>query len=43
MKILWTRESLNKLLEIEDFIAGDNPKKASEFINFLIDKTEYKE
>ena len=40
MKIVWTKESLNRLIEIEDFIAEDNPNKAIEFINFLIEKTE---
>jgi len=40
MKIVWTKESLNRLIEIEAFIAEDNPEKSIEFINFLIDKTE---
>lgn len=40
MKIVWTKESLNRLIGIEAFIAEDNPEKAIEFINFLIDKTE---
>jgi addiction module RelE/StbE family toxin len=40
MKIVWTKESLGKFIEIEDFIAGDNPNKAIEFINFLIEKTD---
>ena len=40
MKIVWTKESLGKLIEIEDFIAEDNPNKAIEFINFLIEKTD---
>lgn len=40
MKIVWTKESFNRLLEIEDFIAENNPNKAIEFINFLIEKTE---
>lgn len=40
MKIVWTNESLNRLIEIENFIAEDNPNKAIEFINFLIEKTE---
>ena len=39
MKIVWTKESLSKLIEIEEFIAEDNPHKAIEFINFLIEKT----
>ena len=40
MKVVWTNESLNRLIEIEDFIAEENPNKAIEFINFLIEKTE---
>ena len=40
MKIVWAKESLSKLIEIEDFIAEDNPQKASEFTNFLIKKTD---
>ena len=40
MKIVWTEESMDRLNEIEDFIAQDNPTKAIEFINFLIDKTK---
>ena len=40
MKIVWTKESLYRLIEIEAFIAEDNPEKAIEFINFLIDKME---
>ncbi len=28
MKIVWTKESLSKLIEIEEFIAEDNPHKA---------------
>jgi addiction module RelE/StbE family toxin len=40
MKIVWTKESLNRLIEIETFIAEDNPEKASEFIAFLMGKTE---
>ena len=40
MKIVWTNESLNRLIEIEAFIAEDNPEKAIEFIDLLINKTE---
>ena len=36
MKILWTRESLTNLADIEAFISEDNPEKAIEFINYLI-------
>lgn len=40
MKVVWTNESLNRLIEIEDFIAEENPNKAIEFIDFLIEKAE---
>ena len=40
MNIVWTKESLRKLIEIEDFISEDNPTKAAEFINYLINKTD---
>jgi len=40
MKITWTREALNKLIEIEDFIAQDSSQRAAEFIDYLIDRSE---
>lgn len=40
MKITWTREALNKLIEIEDFIAQDNPRRAEEFVDSLIERGE---
>lgn len=41
MKIIWTREAINNLLEIEDFISKNNPVNAAEFIDYLIDQAEY--
>jgi toxin ParE1/3/4 len=40
MKIIWTSEALNKLIEIENFIAQDNPQRAEEFIDYLIEKSK---
>ena len=40
MYINWTQESLNKLIEIEEFIAEDNPEKAVLFIDYLIEQTD---
>lgn len=40
MKLIWTRESLEKLSEIETFIAQDSPEIAERFVNYLIDKCE---
>jgi toxin ParE1/3/4 len=33
MKILWTREALRQLTEIEDFIAKDSAKRAAQFVD----------
>jgi toxin ParE1/3/4 len=39
MKLSWTREALNRLIEIEEFIAKDSPKRAEGFIDYLVEKT----
>jgi len=39
MKVIWSKESLKRLIEIEEFIAEDNPEKAVEFTDFLISKS----
>jgi plasmid stabilization system protein ParE len=39
MKILWTKESLPRLQEIEDYISRNNPDIAIEFIVKLITVT----
>ena len=36
MTVIWTREALEKLNEIEEFIGTDNPERAETFINYLI-------
>ena len=36
MKILWTKEALLRLQEIEDYISKDNPAVAIEFVDKLI-------
>lgn len=41
MKIFWTKEAINNLLEIEDFISQNNPERAAEFTDYLIDQAEY--
>ncbi|MBN1279118.1 MAG: type II toxin-antitoxin system RelE/ParE family toxin [Chlorobiaceae bacterium] len=38
MKVVWTSVAIEKLDEIERFIAQDNPKRASEFIDTLLEK-----
>ena len=40
MTVLWTREALEKLSEIEEFIGTDSPRRAETFINFLIEHGE---
>ena len=39
MNIHWSKESLERLIEIEEFIAMDNIQKAEEFTDFLIEKS----
>jgi len=41
MKIIWTREAINNLIEIEDFISQNNPERAVEFIDYLVEQTKY--
>ncbi len=36
--VVWTQEALNRLAEIQDFIAKDNKTRAEEFVNLLIKK-----
>jgi toxin ParE1/3/4 len=36
MLVVWTLEALDRLIEIEDYIARDNPGRATRFIELLI-------
>ena len=40
MKIVWAKEALIRLQEIENFISQNNPQKAIEFVDTLINKAE---
>jgi toxin ParE1/3/4 len=40
MKIIWSRTALHRLIEIEEFIAMDNPLQAEKFILKLINRGE---
>lgn len=40
MKVVWTTEALRKLDEIESFIAQDTTKRASAFIDLLLEKAD---
>jgi toxin ParE1/3/4 len=36
MKIPWSREALEQLMGIEDFISKDSPERAAEFVDGII-------
>jgi len=40
MRVIWSKESLHKLSEIEEFITQNNPKRAARFVNYLIKRAE---
>ena len=40
MKLVWTKESLTRLKEIEEYIAADNPRAALAFIDKIISLAE---
>lgn len=40
MQLVWTREALLRLIEIEDYIAEDSPQRAEEFIYQLIKQAQ---
>jgi len=40
MKILWTREALRQLTEIEDFIAKDSAERAAHFVDEIVAHAE---
>lgn len=40
MQLVWTREALEQLLEIEAFIARDSPDRAAKFIEQMVDYAE---
>lgn len=40
MKIIWTHESLEQLIEIEDFISIDSPERAAKFVDDIIEHAE---
>ena len=33
MKLTWTHEALNRLIEIEEYISEDSPTRAKKFTN----------
>jgi toxin ParE1/3/4 len=40
MRVTWTREASENLVEIEEFIARDSRERAIRFVDTLIDHTE---
>jgi addiction module RelE/StbE family toxin len=40
MKFTWTQEALNRLIEIEKYIAEDSPTRAQKFTNQIIQRAE---
>ncbi len=40
MQIIWTQEALERLIDIEDYIAKGNPERAAKFVDQLIEQTE---
>jgi toxin ParE1/3/4 len=40
VKLRWTHEALERLMEIEAFISFDSPEQAIKFVNEIIDHSE---
>lgn len=40
MKLTWTHEAINRLIEIEEYISEDSPTRAKKFTNQIIQKAE---
>ena len=40
MEILWSQESIDCLMDIEDYIAGDDPERAASFVEEIIEQVE---
>ena len=40
MKIKWTHEALDRLIEIEEYISKDSPSRAIQFMDQLIEHAE---
>ncbi|MBL7128814.1 MAG: type II toxin-antitoxin system RelE/ParE family toxin [Ignavibacteria bacterium] len=40
MRVVWTNEALERLIEIEGFIAQDSPQRAERFVDYLIKQGE---
>ncbi len=40
MNLIWSKEALERLSEIEEFIGRDNPERAETFVDYLISQGE---
>jgi len=40
MMLVWTKESLERLNEIGEYIGVNNPERAEKFVNYLIENAE---
>ncbi len=40
MRVVWTREAMDRLSDIEDFFWQDSPQRAAKFVNYLIQRGE---
>jgi plasmid stabilization system protein ParE len=38
VKVVWTKEALSRLAEIENFISQDSPGRAERFLQYLLDR-----
>ncbi len=40
MKVIWSKESLQQLIQIKEYISKDNSERAIQFVKRLIDRAE---
>lgn len=40
MRVVWTNEALERLIEIKEFIAQDSQQRAERFVDYLIEQGE---
>ena len=40
MKIIWTKEAFERLIEMEDYISKDSPERAARFVDKIVDHAE---
>lgn len=40
MRIIWTKEALERLIEIEDYISKGSPERAAKFVDQIVEHAE---